>query len=104
MKKKVSLSKRARLVLSAIRKLLKYYQEGYRHQSLWSCPLCIAALCSECPWEVFEGDWCMEKSPHINRKREHPSPSWRRASIIRLNRWIKLIEDGTYDKKLRGAE
>jgi hypothetical protein len=106
MNAKPKLSNQARLTLAAVKILLKYYQGGYKKESLFDCPLCDAETlgCDQCPWKLFEGGYCLDEIDRLVQKRLRPSPQWRAASIRRLTRWARLIKDGTYDKRLKRAK
>ena len=103
---KPTLTAQAALMLTAVERLLVYYQGGYKNEELDWCPLCVASEvgCKGCPWELFEGERCEDIISDICDKRLYPKARWRTASIKRLTRWARLIRNGTYDKKLKGAK
>jgi len=107
MNAKPKLSDSTERMLAAVEKLLVYYQGGYKVKALTWCPLCITSGvgCHGCPWKILAGKGCVTIGGYdISEKRELPSPEWRAASIKRLTRWVRLIRNGTYDKKLKGAK
>jgi len=107
MNAKPTLSRQAKRMLAAVINLRKYYRGGYKKQRMENCLLCAATpihSCDDCPWELFEGGWCTHIVSDICDKRLYPKARWRTASIKRLTRWIGLIKDGTYDKRLRKAK
>ena len=104
---KPTLSVQAKRMLAAVEGLLGYYRGGYKKRPMDSCPLCDATPrdgCPLCPWQLFEGEWCADIISDICDKRLYPKARWRAASIKRLTRWARLIRNGTYDKKLKGAK
>jgi hypothetical protein len=103
MNAKSRLSKQDKRALARVEILLKYYQGGYKDEPLYYCPLC-SLLCARCPWRILENEWCLNVDDNISEKREHPPARWRTASIKRLTRWVRLIKDGTYDKRLKEAK
>ena len=108
MNAKPKLSDSTERMLAAVERLLVYYQGGYKEEELTWCPLCIASgpYCQGCPWRMFDGDGgCIHSGgDDISEKRLYPSAEWRAASIKRLTRWVRLIRNGTYDKRLREAK
>ena len=97
------ISAKAKRVLGKVLFLREYYRRGYKKNPLYHCPLCSLG-CDSCPWYFLEDIWCLDNDEDICEKREKPSPQWRAASIKRLTRWVRLIKDGTYDKRLREAK
>jgi len=104
---KPTLSDQAKRMLAAVIGLREYYRDGYKKQRMEDCPLCGARGdngCDVCPWKLFGGGWCVDIVQGIYKKRVCPNPKWRAASIKRLTRWARLIRNGTYDKKRKGAK
>ena len=107
MNAKPKLSDSTERMLAAVERLLVYYQCGYKDEELTWCPLCVASGvdCIGCPWKIFGDRGCVHSGgDDISEKRLHPSSEWRAASIKRLTRWARLIRNGTYDKKPKGAK
>ena len=101
------ISAKAKRMLKAVLELREYYKGGYEGGPLARCPLCDA--CShdcegECPWYLLMKLTGCGRTPHIADIRRHPPAPWRASSIKRLTLWARLIRNGTYDRKLKGAK
>lgn len=79
--------------LKGIATLIENYEKKTRVKN---CPFCVIVGCSECLWEIIEGEDCFWFKYKLGIKQDitiaRNSKKWREARIPMLRRWKKILQ------------